>query len=156
MSPKVPKVAKASGKGVRPYSPLHMFNLELKVAEEGEEHSGNELEDKSRELVKSERGEDRLESKAAAKQSFSHAIPPSGFLPRVSRLGAEDLQAAGWCVCDHGLAPTGPHNHSDDPLPPLPSGRQNVMPHLQDCLEEEDFHREIYYSKKYVSGRQIF
>ena len=150
-----PKVSKAPGKGgsVRPYSPLHMFNLDLKMAEEERECSGNEPEDVSKESAKLEQVEDR--SKSNIEEESIGRAPPSGFLPQ---LGV-DLQVAGQSACSRGLAPTSPHKHSDDPLPPLLTGgrhlHQNIMPELQDCLQEENFHREIYYSKKYVSGATI-
>ena len=38
------------------------------------------------------------------------------------------------------------------PLPPLTSDPHGVLPALTACLKEDNFHKQIYYSKKAVSG----
>lgn len=146
---------------MRPYSPLHSFKLDLKVAEEEEEEHGQEARDRLA-------GKDGLNSDLQLVDSGSDTVgtfskgndhfPSSS--SKLSQLEGVKVQVC-YPIQQCGVsAPTGSIPFSDDTGPSLPQLVSNsqqkhhrVMPELKECLHEEEFHRAIYYSKKFVSEK---
>ncbi len=161
MAPKVVRssdeTAGSPDRDVRPYSPLQMFSLELKMVEEDHrEAEGSTSNDDASNLFLP------LDvSKTAEREELigrSHMISgcSSQNFPRMKLEDIASHREGGNSSASASLLPL--RNCISDPLPPLKKQHQHqkIMPELKDCLQEEKFHREIYYSKKYVSTNCLF
>lgn len=154
---------------LRPYSPLREFELELKAAgEEDRDENESGVREGSR-GIKGERGNERssrdseesLTSATLTRYQTGQVELQSPSLPKLRPLRS----TVSFLLChhkdgEHNVLPGPPALPGPSHPPPPPRRlshlspidlRQRVMPLLHHCLQEANFHRFIYYSKKSVS-----
>ena len=154
-----PRAVKSPDKDVRPYSPLHMFKLELRMGEEDglpSEEEGRDRRNKKDDIETQLQSVGSESSEMAGSVGLGNELLP-GSSSRLSQQGVR-FQGASPRVGRGISTPTRPGTYSATAQPSLPRlvssnrrERRRVMPELQECLQEAHFHRTIYYSKKFVS-----